>query len=94
MSCYQEDVTEDTRLIQSWEAREMEDVAFKARQVANFRAALAEDQKQMCAAALNATMFYARGDNAERARQLIEIAAGDPALAEKVAQLRQILKEK
>jgi len=94
MSCYQEDVTEDTRLIQSWEAREMEDVAFKARQVANFRAALAEDQKQMCAAALNATMFYARGDNAERARQLIEIAAGDPALAEKVAQLRQILREK
>jgi hypothetical protein len=37
-------------------------------------------------------MFYARGGNGTRAKQLIDIAAKDPALAEKVAQLREILK--
>lgn len=93
MGCYKTAVAEDERSIKEWEARDTQDPAFKARQIANFKAALVEDQKQLYAAAFNAANFSAQGGNVPHAKELIEIAAKDPALADKVAQLREILKD-
>jgi hypothetical protein len=93
MGCYQTNITDDKNAILEWQTREVEDTAFKARQIASFEAALAQDQKQYYAAAFNAANFDAQGGNTLRAKELIEIAAKDPALADKVAILRGLLKQ-
>ena len=70
------------------------DPEFKARQIASFKAVLAQDQRQQYASAFNAANFYTQAGDLVKARTLIEIAARDPGLADKVLKLREILKDK
>jgi hypothetical protein len=73
------------------EARTDIDPDFKARQIANFQAALKEDRAQYYAAAFNSANQAARGGDIVKAKTLIEVAAKDPALADLVKQLRTVL---
>ena len=94
LGCYTAAVAEDQYAIKTWEARDQVDPDFKARQIASFKAVLAEDQRQQYASAFNASNFYAQGGNLAKASVLIEIAAKDPGLADRVLALRAILKDK
>jgi hypothetical protein len=67
------------------------DAEFRASQIAGFEAALIEDRRQYHAAAFNAANHYARGGVVDRARPLIEVAAKDPALAQRVADLKRAI---
>ena len=92
MTCYAANVTDDENGLKAMAARADLDPDFRARQIASFEAQLTEDRSQQYAAAFNAANQYSHGGNADRANVLIEIAAKDPALSDKVAQLREILK--
>lgn len=94
MDCYATDVSNEERALREMQARTDLDPEFRARQIAGFEAALVEDRRHQYAAAFNAANSYAQGGNTARARTLVEIAAKEPALADKVAQLRDILKDK
>jgi tetratricopeptide (TPR) repeat protein len=94
MACYEASVKEDEEGLQAIQAREDIDPDFKARQVAGFEAALTEDRSQQFAAAFNAANRYAQGGDLAKARALVDIAARDPSLADRVAQLRQIIKDR
>jgi hypothetical protein len=90
--CYQAAVALDTEKLGQMRARTDLDPDFKASQITGFEAALAEDRSQLYAAAYNAANHYARGGDVTQARPLLEIAAEDPALADRVKQLRDIIK--
>jgi tetratricopeptide (TPR) repeat protein len=90
--CYQSGVALDTAKLAQMQARTDLDPDFKASQIAGFEAALAEDRSQQYAAAYNAANHYARGGDLSKARSLLDIAAEDPALADRVRQLRDIIK--
>ncbi len=92
MTCYAANVQDDELRLQAMQARTDLDADFKARHVAGLEAALKEDRSQHYAAAFNAANQFAHGGNIDKARLLIEVAAQDPALAEKVGQLRDIIK--
>jgi hypothetical protein len=92
MTCYGVDVADDERGLRSMQARTDLDPDFRDRQIANFEATLKEDRSQQFAAAFNAANQAAHGGAVDRARQLVEVAAKDPALADKVAQLRDLIK--
>jgi tetratricopeptide (TPR) repeat protein len=92
MKCYDTNVKDDAAALAAMRARTDLDADFQASQIASFEAALKTDHSQYCAAAFNAANQYAHGGSADRARPLVEIAAGDPALADMVSQLREILK--
>jgi hypothetical protein len=94
LGCYSSDVTADEQAIKSMEARDQIDPDFKARQLASFRATLEEDQRLQYASAFNAANQNAHGGNFVKAKAFIEVAAKDPRLADVVAQLRAILKDK
>lgn len=67
------------------------DEDFRARQIAGFEAAIKEDRAQQYASAFNAANHYARGGDPAKAKTLLEVAAKDPALEVRVAELRKIL---
>jgi tetratricopeptide (TPR) repeat protein len=90
--CYQGAVALDTEKLGEMRARTNLDPDFKASQIAGFEAALAEDRSQQYAAAYNAANHYARGGDVTKARPLLDVAAEDPALADRVKQLRDIIK--
>lgn len=90
--CYWADVLNDERGLREMRAKTDLDPEFKARQIASFEAAVKEDRRQQYAAAFNAANEYAQGGNLEKARTLLDVAANEPTLADKVAQLRDILK--
>jgi tetratricopeptide (TPR) repeat protein len=90
--CYQAAAALDTAKLGQMRARTDLDPDFKASQIAGFEAALAEDHSQQYAAAYNAANHYARGGDVATARPLLDIAAEDPALADRVRQLRDIIK--
>ena len=91
MGCYQASVAEDQANKRAMEANQDVDPEFKAKQIAGFDAAIEEDSKQMYASAFNAANHFARGGNQTKARVLVEIAAKDPSLADRVADLKKIL---
>lgn len=91
MSCYEERVTEARLGLTTMKARADIDPEFKARQIAGFEAAIKEDSGQQFAAAFNAANHFARAGNPAKAKALVEIAAKDPALADRVAELRRLL---
>jgi tetratricopeptide (TPR) repeat protein len=90
--CYQTAVALDAAKLGEMRARTDLDPDFKASQLAGFEAALAEDRSQLYAAAYNAANHYARGGDVTKARPLLDVAAEDPALADRVKQLRDIIK--
>ena len=91
MGCYEQNVAESEAGLQQMEARTDIDPDFKARQIANFKAALKEDRGQYYAAAFNSANQAARGGDIVKAKTLIEVAAKDPTLADLVKQLRTVL---
>ena len=91
MGCYERSVLDDEANIRAMELNKDIDPAFKARQIANFQAALEQDRSQQYASAFNAANHFARGGEVAKAKVLVEIAAKDPALATQVAALRKIL---
>jgi len=90
--CYATAVAIDVKKLGEMRARTNLDPAFQASQIAGFEAALAEDRSQQYAAAYNAANHYARGGDLTKARPLLDIAAQDPALADQVKMLRDIIK--
>lgn len=92
MGCYENRVAESEAGLARIRANPDLDPEFRKRQVAGFEAAIEEDRGQFHAAAFNAANHFVRAGDIERARPLIEIAAGDPALADLVRQLRDHIK--
>lgn len=91
MACYQGRQEENEGFKRGIEVRENLDPEFKARQIANFEAVIQESVSQRHAAAYNAAHFHARAGNVDKAKPLLEIAAKDPALAERVAELKKLI---
>lgn len=91
MGCYEAQAIVAQQGLRRMEARENIDPDFKARQIANFQAAIKEDMSQHYASAFNAANHYLRGGDPKKARTLLDVAAKDAALASGVAQLRKIL---
>jgi hypothetical protein len=73
------------------EARTDLDAGWKAKQVAFYEAGLKEARSQYHASAFNTANQAAQNADAARAKQFLDIAALDPALATPVGQLREIL---
>ena len=67
------------------------DPLFVEQQLAGFDAAIAEDRSMESRAAVNAASTYLRAGDDDRARLFTERAAADPAYADRVAELRQLL---
>jgi tetratricopeptide (TPR) repeat protein len=93
MRCYEQAVTDSRAGLLAMRDRTDVDPDFKARQIEGFEAAVKEDQAQYHAAAFNAANQGARGGNIARAKELVEVAARDPALSDLVRQLREILRK-
>ena len=93
MDCYRQNVLESEAALRTMERRTDVDPDFKVSQIAGFQVAIKEDRAQYHAAAFNAANQHTRGGNIARARELIEVAAKDPALADLVGQLREILRK-
>lgn len=91
MSCYEQAVKENEENRDAIAKNPNLDPEFKKRQIEGFEAAIKEDSRQQFASAFNAANHFARGGNAAKAKILIEIAARDPNLADRVADLRRIL---
>ena len=94
MGCYERTAGQTAELVKGFEARLDLDAGFRARRIAALETSVRELTSQQYAAAFNAANYYATGGNIPAARRLIEIAATDPALAEKVGKLREWLKDK
>ena len=91
MHCYAARVAVSEESLKEMQAREGLDAEFKARQIAGFEAAIKEDRSQQYASAFNAANHYAQAGKLDTARQLLELASKDPALADLVGQLRKII---
>jgi hypothetical protein len=92
MECYDKDVKDDEKAIADLQARDDVDPEFKASQITNLETELRKDRSQYYAAAFNTANQSAHAGDVSRARTLLDIAAKDPALADLVGQLREILK--
>jgi tetratricopeptide (TPR) repeat protein len=91
MNCYERAVKENEENRDAIAKNPNLDEEFKKRQIAGFEAAIEEDRRQQFASAFNAANHFARGGNRDKARVLLEVAAKDPNLADRVADLRRIL---
>ena len=91
MGCYERAALFAQDALRKMQAAENVDPDFKARQIAGFEAAIKEDTAQQFASAFNAANHSARGGNVAKARALLDIAAKDPALEPRVAELRKLL---
>ena len=90
-TCYADSVTDIERRREQMATRTDVDQAFRERQLAGFDAALQEDRSQRSAAALNAAMNFARAGDIPNANKYIDSAAGDPARAVPIAELRKAI---
>ena len=91
MGCYERAALFSADALRKMQAAENVDPEFKARQIAGFEAAIKEDTSQQYASAFNAANHYARGGNVVKAKSLLDVAAKDPALEPRVAELRKLL---
>jgi tetratricopeptide (TPR) repeat protein len=91
MDCYDVSVKDDEQGLKSMQARTDIDPDFKARQITGFEAAIVEDRSHQYAAAFNAANQFAHGGDVAAAKKLLEVAAKDPSLSDKVEQLRKII---
>jgi tetratricopeptide (TPR) repeat protein len=91
MGCYERNVKEDQDGLTAVSAREDLEPDYRAQQIAGFEAAIKEDRSRQYTAAFNAANEYAQGGNVVKARELLDIAAKEPALADRVGQLRKII---
>jgi tetratricopeptide (TPR) repeat protein len=91
MTCYRQRARTTADELQSLQARSDLDPTYRGRAAASLEAAVAADTRQQHVAALDAAGIAAAGDDFAGARGLIDVAAGDPALADRVAKLRSWL---
>ena len=91
MGCYERAALFARDGLRKMQAAENVDPDFKARQIEGFEAAIKEDTSQQFASAFNAANHYARAGNVTKARTMLDIAARDPALEPRVAELRKLL---
>jgi tetratricopeptide (TPR) repeat protein len=91
MRCYEGSIIVSETSIATLEANPDLDPIFRMRQISNFRAQIDSDRSQQYAAAFNAANHYAHGGQIPKARVLIEVAARDPGLADRIAALRKMI---
>jgi tetratricopeptide (TPR) repeat protein len=91
MRCYEQAIVENEASIAALETNPDLDPAFRTKQIANFRVQIDSDRSQQYAAAFNAANHFARGGQIPKARVLIEVAAKDPGLADRIAALRKMI---
>jgi tetratricopeptide (TPR) repeat protein len=89
--CYERAVALAERQREAMAKRDDVSEEFRARQLAGFDAAIAEDRSQKSAADLNAAINYARARDVERATIYMKRAAVDPERRVAVEDLRQVL---
>jgi hypothetical protein len=89
--CYAGQIAETERQRDAMAKRDDVSEEFRARQIAGFNAAIAEDTSQKSAADLNAAINYARAGNVEQATTYMKRAAVDPERRTIVEDLRQVL---
>jgi tetratricopeptide (TPR) repeat protein len=94
MGCYEKNVAEDQVQIIGIRGRTDLDPEYQASQIAGLEASEKEDLSQQYASAFNAAATYTRAGNYAKAKVLVEVAAADPALADRVKELRAILKDR
>jgi tetratricopeptide (TPR) repeat protein len=94
MRCYEQNVADDETQIIVMRAKTDLDPEYQASQIAGFETRVKEDRSQQYASAFNAAANYTRAGNYAKAKVLVEIAAADPALADRVKELRAILKDR
>jgi len=88
MTCYQQRARTSADQLQSLQARSDLDPTYRDRAAAGLEAAVAADTRQQHVAALAAAADAAADDDFSGARGLLDLAAEDPALADRVAKLR------
>ena len=91
MTCYQQRARASADQVQSLRARNDLDPTYRDRAAAGLEAAVASDTRQQHVAALTAAAAAAADDDFSGARGLLDLAAKDPALADRVAKLRSSL---
>jgi hypothetical protein len=92
MACYDKAVKDSEEGLAAMRANEDIDPDFRQSQIAGFEAAIEQDRSQYHAAAFNAANHHAKAGSVDKARPLLDIAAVDPALADYVRQLREIIR--
>jgi hypothetical protein len=88
MTCYQQRARTSADQLQSLQARSDLDPTYRDRAAAGLEAAVAADTRQQHLAALTAAGTAAADGDFSGARGLLDLAAEDPALADRVAKLR------
>lgn len=89
--CYARNVSEDKEGLAAMEQTPDLDPEFRATQIAGFKAAIVEDQRQQRAAALNTAISYANSGNPTRARQFLPTAELEPSFAGQIGELKTLL---
>ncbi len=92
MNCYDYIAQQTAIRIEQVRARANMEPTYKARRLAQLEASLPDTRSQYHASAFNAANYSVRAGNKVRARELLEIAAKDPALSDVVARLREAVK--
>lgn len=91
MSCYEMRIAEARARIARMERNARMKPAVRTRRIAALEAEIVEQQTQYFAAAFNGANNGAKAGDLTRAKELVEVAARDPALAEQVGRLRALL---
>jgi tetratricopeptide (TPR) repeat protein len=88
MACYRDRAEASHERVQALQARADIDAGYRARVIAGLEASIEADIRQQHLAALTAANHDVTGGDLAAARKLVDIAAEDPALADRVAKLR------
>lgn len=91
MVCFRDRAQGSAERLRALQARGDLDPAYRANAVASFEASIEADTRQQHFAALTAASHAAAGGDLASAKTLVELAEGDPALADRVARLREQL---
>jgi hypothetical protein len=91
MTCYRQRARTTADQLRSLQARSDLEPTYRDRAAASLEAAVAADTRQQYLAALAAAGTAAAGHDFAGARSLLDLAAEDPALADRVAKLRSWL---
>jgi tetratricopeptide (TPR) repeat protein len=94
MRCYDGRLAEGEAALARMRANSEMDPVFKARQIALFETTIAEDRRQMYAAAMNAAKSFAIQGDSARAETLGTRASEDATLASEVQVLREYLADR
>jgi tetratricopeptide (TPR) repeat protein len=91
VGCFAANVREDRAGLASMDAHTELDADFRASQIAAFKAAIVEDERQRRASALNSAAAFASGGTIDHVRELLDIAALEPSFADQIATLKAYL---